>query len=111
MSSLDTGRGPSTSHPLESDGFRRIGNFHIEPPIFHYALDMPSAEGWLFSVYAWVSMLRGGVVMRIGKCEGPLRTRLAAYKRSLDDAMSGRLQPHTYFKGDTQPWETEGWIQ
>jgi hypothetical protein len=56
-------------------------------------------------------MLRGGVVMRIGKCEGSLRTRLAAYKRSLDDAMSNLLQPNTNFKGDSQPWETEGWIQ
>jgi hypothetical protein len=24
--------------------------------------------------------------------------------------MSGVLLPNTYFKGDTQPWEKEGWV-
>jgi hypothetical protein len=110
MSSHLGGFRPVILRHLEIDGFFPIGHFHIQVPIFHYALDLPEAEDWVFSVYAWVSLLRGGVIMRIGKCEGALKTRLAAYKRSLDNAMSGELLPNAYFKGDTQPWEREGWV-
>jgi hypothetical protein len=110
MFSQDPSFHPPNVCLMEVDGFFPIGHFHIEVPIFHYALDRTGAEDWVFAIYAWASVLRGGVVMRIGKSEGPLGSRLAAYKRSLDTVMSGVLLPNTYFKGDTQPWEREGWV-
>jgi hypothetical protein len=94
---------------LHEDGFQRIGQFNIVSNMFYYNIDNEAAGEWVFSVYAWVSTLDDGAVLRIGKCEGPLRARLAAYKRSLEDAMGGRLGPDEYFKGDAQPWEVSGW--
>ena len=95
---------------LMADGFVQIGHFAIRGSGFSYQFTHPEPPTWLHSVYAWVSLTGDGLVLRIGKCEGPLANRIAAYKRSLDDAMSGRLGSNEFFKGDTQPWEREGWI-
>jgi hypothetical protein len=100
---------PDLLRRLQSDGFTHIGKFEIEGAVFHYTINDAAVAEWLFSIYAWVSVIGEGKVLRIGKSEGPLRIRLAAYKRSLDDVMSGHLGPNEYFKGDTQPWEREGW--
>ena len=95
---------------LEVDGFVEIGRFRIEAGRFIYGFTNTEARTWLYSVYAWVGLADDGLVLRIGKAEGRLEKRIAAYKRSLDDAMSDRLGPGEFFLGDTQPWEREGWI-
>ena len=98
---------------LTADGFRRIGHFSIEGPVFSYQIEVAEARSWLFSIYAWVSFEAGGTIMRIGKSEGELARRIHEYQNSLNTLanhiMSGRLGPNTCYSGDTRPWELEGW--
>ena len=87
---------------LSTDRFHRIGWFNIENRrIFNYGLDLPGAEAWRLSVYAYVSYADGGTVMRIGKCEQELDVRLRGYKRDIECALSGLLGPNEYFIGGT----------
>jgi hypothetical protein len=96
---------------LSADLFVKIGAFEIIGRKFHLNIEYEGASEWASSVYAWVVVGSGGVVLRIGKCEDRLQKRLAQYKNSLEAVMSDRLRPNEYFKGDTKPWERELWLE
>ena len=95
---------------LASDGFNEIGRFAIEAYRLKFEFTLPEAQEWVHSVYAWVGLVPPATVVRIGKCQWPLRTRIEAFRRSLDQVMSGGLRPNECFKGDTTPRERDGWI-
>ena len=86
-----------------ADTFTPIGQFHLNPPHFTHHLTTPDAATWLHSLYAWVSRTPPHPVLRIGKAQGPLAIRLAAYRRSLSHAMHPDLPSNTHYKGDTPP--------
>jgi hypothetical protein len=94
---------PVPNRTLEEAGFYRVGHVSISRPSeFTVKYDfMPEAEWWVCSLYAF--RIKGKVV-RIGKTEGVLRQRIAAWQRDVTRALNGKRR-----KGGTTPQEAADW--
>ncbi len=88
---------------LEEAGFSHVGHFWISHPCtFTVEYDlMPEAEWWVCTLYAFRI---SGEPVRIGKTEGVLRQRLAAWQRDVTNALKGK-----FHSGGTTQDEAEEW--
>ncbi len=88
---------------LEEDGFVLVGHISINgPSTFEVKFDVrKEAEWWPAVVYAFRIE---GVVVRIGKCEGTLRTRMKQWVKNVSAGLKGN---HT--KGSTTAQEATEW--
>lgn len=103
--------GDTIVRQLAEDGFRSIGRFEIrDERHFEIHFDLKEAEDWCYSIYAFVSFANAGVIVRIGKCEQKLKSRLRGYKVNIGDALSGALGHNEMYRGGTKPWEPGGWL-
>ena len=89
---------------LEEAGFFRVGHVKISPlSTFTVEYDiMPESEWWVCSLYAF--RIRGEVV-RIGKTEGVLRQRIAAWQRDVTSALNGRFHRGGTTRDEANEWK------
>jgi hypothetical protein len=103
------------SQRLAADGFTEIGHYTItgtgEGRRFNYTVENAAANLWRFSIYAYVSLAGGGKVIRIGKCQAALQTRLNSYVYHIGGAIRSPEGLNEQFKGSTPPWERDGWLE
>jgi hypothetical protein len=101
---------PSFQQRLEQDGFISIGWYEIKEGNECEITVSHEASDWEFSIYTHVSFAEGGKHVRIGKCEGALKSRLNAWPRYIGDALKITMARNEQFKGGTPPWEAQGWL-
>jgi hypothetical protein len=106
----DLNLAPAFASQLAEEGFSYVGYYEIGSDNACKIYVDKKAGNWEFSIYTHVSYVDGGKHVRIGKCEGPLRTRLNSWPRYIGDALKITMLRNRQFKGGTPPWEAQGWV-
>lgn len=88
---------------LEDDGFILVGHISIQPPsTFVVKFDVrKDTEWWPAVIYAFRI---GNEVVRMGKSENTLRTRMKQWGKDVSNGLAGK-----YLKGATTEPEAEEW--
>lgn len=91
------------NHTLKGDGFVLVGHVTLKlPSTFKIVFDKrPEAQCWSPTIYAFQI---GGEVVRIGKTEHVLCSRIEQWNRDVSRALAGDFKI-----GGTNPWEAFEW--